>query len=146
MHFCVMLSPDCCSIEKGRGYFSRYHLPTICNFASKSANCQKLVSREVPPSFHSLSLECVCLCAYIGVWECVRASLYACALRIHTQYVWMCACVRVCICLYLCMCKCTCVCMWYECFGKATIVSDLNQLTYLWWNVECILTTDVFTI
>ena len=126
----VILRLDCCGIEKGGGYFFRYHLPTVCSLASKSANCQKLASREVPPCFPCLSQECVCLCACIGVCVCVcvhacmRACVCACAhLYMHvlvcTYSVCVDVCVHVCICMYSCMCKRTCVCIWYECFGKA---------------------------
>ena len=46
------------------------------------------------------------------------------------------ACVCTCVCAHVCSCLCMLCTL-------ETIVSDVNQLTYYWLNVECILTTDV---
>ena len=77
---------------------------------------------------------------------CVRASLYACAC---VYILSMCGCVHACECAYVCTCACAnvhvCACD-MRALERTTIVSDVNQLTYFWLNVECILTTDVFTI
>ena len=125
----VMLSPDCCGIEKGGGYFSRYHLPTVCNLASMSANCQKLVSREVPPLsmlepaeslyMHVLLYRCACgvylfACVCVCVGACVLVCVCVCVctcLHASVRYVFVCVHLYIYMCLCLHMYGCVCLCI-----------------------------------
>ena len=70
-----------------------------------------------------------------------------CVWGVHVMYLLACvyACVHasvcdICLCMHMYMCVCSCFCILCT-LERPTIVSDVNQLTYYWLNVECIPTT-----